>query len=90
MEDILTVVVIFVVDIIKTSVLCTPQNDFSLLVIFAKSSIADVRLGSECASESSRVYTVRKSRGRKFLFQLSQEKRKLGICNVVKENHKVK
>ena len=39
MEDILTVVVIFVLDIIKTSVLCTPHNDFSLLDILQKAPL---------------------------------------------------
>ena len=50
-RDILPVAVSFVLDLIKTSVLSTPENNFSPLNIFAKSYIVDVRLGSEYASE---------------------------------------
>ena len=57
-KDILpvVVVVIFVLDLIKTSVQGTPENNFSLLNIFAKSSNVDVRLSSEYASELSIKY----------------------------------
>ena len=52
-KDILPIVVIFVLDLIKTSVWSTPENNFSPLNIFAKSSTVDVILGSEYASELS-------------------------------------
>ena len=52
-KDILPVLVTFVLDLIKTSVQHTLQNNFQLLNTFAKSSIVDVRLGSEYASELS-------------------------------------
>ena len=55
-KDILPVVVIFVLDLIKTSVYCAPENSFSLLNIFGKSPIVDVRLGSELVSELSINY----------------------------------
>ena len=55
-KDILTVVVIFILDLIKTSVQDTPKNNFLLLNIYAKSSTVNVRLGCHCASELSVKY----------------------------------
>ena len=52
-KDDLPVVVIFILDLIKTSVQGTPKNKFLLLNIFAKSSIVNIRLGSEYASKLS-------------------------------------
>ena len=43
-------------DLFKTSVYCTPKNNFLQLNIFAKSSIIDIRLDSEYTSELSIKY----------------------------------
>ena len=51
-KDILPVVVISVLDLVKTSVQGPPpKNNFLPLNIFAKSSIVNIRLGSEYFSE---------------------------------------
>ena len=53
-KDNLPVVVIFILDLIKTSVQGTlPPKKQHLLNIFAKSSIVNIRLGSEYASKLS-------------------------------------
>ena len=48
--------IISVLDLIKTSVQGTPKNNFLPLNTFAKSSIVNVKLGSEYASELSIKY----------------------------------
>ena len=46
-KNILPAVIIFVLDLIKTSVQGTPKNKILPLNIFVKSSIVNIRLGSE-------------------------------------------
>ena len=48
--------IISVLDLIKTSVQGTPKNNFLPLNTFAKSSIVNVKLGSEYVSELSIKY----------------------------------